>query len=408
MRPVTRILLVNTSGHPASERLQLRPGIDLSVITTPAYAATYELETDVVVVDDVEDLTAVRKAAIAVYARNPFTRVVSPSELSLQAGGYLRSYFGLPGLGYDQANVMSNKYAMKRAFQRAGLPTADFRLAASLADVPRVADALGWPVVIKPVIGGGAEDIFVVSDATDLAALNESPRSVSLRNSPYPLVVEEFVDIRTEYHCDGVIDGGKTRFLSVAEYFSPVLSSVGGVVGSFTLPQASPESRELTRLHDDVVAALGLADIVTHLEILDTQRGLLVGEIACRPGGGGIPQMIAHQYDVDLWDSFLDVSIGDTDVDLAVPERDDYLIQYMLPRPRGVITRLTPSELLAAVPGVERVELHASVGDASESVVHSATHAGVVLARATSRAAVGTTIEAISAAYTINVQEMSR
>ncbi|MFK0238888.1 hypothetical protein [Streptomyces vinaceus] len=51
---------------------------------------------DVEVVDTIEDLTAVRLAALRIRARNPFDHVVAPSEWSIQAGGYIKIGAGRP------------------------------------------------------------------------------------------------------------------------------------------------------------------------------------------------------------------------------------------------------------------------------------------------------------------------
>jgi hypothetical protein len=93
------VLLINSSCHIAARLLQDRPDIRLTAITIEKYRRFYDDGTDVEFVDSVADLTQVRLAALRIRERNPFDWVVSPSEWSVQAGGYIRSYFGLPGIG---------------------------------------------------------------------------------------------------------------------------------------------------------------------------------------------------------------------------------------------------------------------------------------------------------------------
>lgn len=403
-----RVLLVNSDSHRVVPLLGQRTDLRLSVITSRAYEWFYGPGSgidDVVEVDDILDVTQVRMAALEIRRRNAFDHVLSPSEFSLQAGGYVRSYFGLPGPGYEVSNAFSNKHVMKQWLQEAGLRVTPFRQIGDLSEVSAVARDIGWPVVVKPVIGGGSEDVFVVHDEPGLRRLAESAKSESLRASPCPLLVERFVDIAEEFHCDGVVSGGEVRAAPVAKYFAPVLSSVGKVVGSFTLPDDEPDAMRIARIHERVVSSFGLRDGVTHLEVLKTTGGeYLVGEITHRPGGGGIPELLGHQYGIDIFGALVDLSIGDGFADTPRPA-NDYLAQFMLPRPSGVVTSISSAEELAALPGVEHVEIRQRPGDEDHAMVHSGTFAGVVLIRAATEAQVRERIGQVCRTYRIEVAE---
>ncbi|WP_328928114.1 ATP-grasp domain-containing protein [Streptomyces sp. NBC_00190] len=396
------VLLINTSSEPAARLMQERAGIQLSVITTPSYRRFYADDADVVVVESVEDLTQVRHAALEIRRRNPFAYVVSPSELSLQAGGYIRSYFGLPGAGYEVANAFSNKHVMKQRLAAAGLPVARFQQLSQFTDASEAARTLGWPVVVKPAIGGGSEDVFVLRDEAQVRDLATAELTAQLRESPYPMVAEEFVDIEAEFHCDAVVVGGEVHFAAVSRYFSPVLKSVGELVGSYTLPAGHPDAVAVAEQHAAAVKALGLSDGVTHLEVLKCSRGYLIGEVACRPGGGGIAEQLLHQYGVDIWMEFLATSLDDPVAGVQL-EPEDHLIQYMLPRPPGTITHISTAEDLLQVPGVVYADVRATTGDSETGVVHSATFAGLVLVRADSEEQVQQRIAAVGTHYKIDV-----
>ncbi|MFF1360967.1 hypothetical protein [Streptomyces sp. NPDC058297] len=382
--------------------LQRREDIRLSVITMPEYVDYYGPGVDVEVVDTIEDLTQVRLAALRIRARNPFDHVVAPSEWSIQAAGYIRSYFGLPGTGYAVSNAFSNKFVMKQELAAAGLPVANFRRLDSFADAADVGDGLGWPIVVKRAFGGGSEDIFVLRDADHARALATADSTANLRAAPYPLLAEELIDIETEFHCDGIVVDEQVRFAPVSRYFAPVLRSVGGVIGSYTLPDDDPDARVVAELHERVVAALGLTDGVTHLEVLKCARGYLIGEIACRTGGGGIAPQLEHQYGVDHLSALLDLSMGQP-LDIEQPARSDHMVQYMLPRPIGTVTAVTPLEELLAAPGVVHAEVGIKVGDAFHGPVDSSVYGGIVVMRAADEAQVAERIAEIDRRFRVTV-----
>ncbi|HET9138075.1 MFS transporter, partial [Actinophytocola sp.] len=209
---VKNVLLVNSNSRAPARMLQDRKDIRLSVISMPGHLDHYDEGTDVEVVDSIQDLTQVRLAALRIRRRNPFDHVVAPAEWSLQAGGYLRSLFGLPGPDYAVVNAFSNKLVMKQRLRAAGLPVARFLLVDQFTDAIAAGAELGWPVFLKRTHGGGATDMFVLTDAAEVTALAADERTARLRVSPYPMLAEELLDIEAEFHCDGVVAGGAVRF----------------------------------------------------------------------------------------------------------------------------------------------------------------------------------------------------
>jgi biotin carboxylase len=398
------VLLVNSSCGAAARILQERRDIRLTVLTMGKYRHLYDDRTDVECVSSVADLTQVRLAALRVRERNPFDHVVSPSEWSIQAGGYLRSYFGLPGIGYDTANRFSNKLVMKQQLAAAGLPVAAFRRLDSLRQTERVAAELGWPVVVKRVSGGGAGFVLAIRDPQQLSALSADPDTKAFREAPFPLLAEERVEIEQEFHCDGIIIDGEVRFARVSRYFKPVLNIVGGSRhGSFTLPENDPDAKAVLDLHEQVTSALGLHAGVTHLEVFKCAEGFLIGEIACRPGGIGIAPMIRHQYGVDLWDAFLATQL-DEPVGITSADRGGHTIQYALPRPAGTVVAITPVEELRAIPGVVRAEVKTGVGDTTAGPVDASHNAGIVLLHADDDAQIHERIAAVDRKFRIRVE----
>src|SRR5262249_31719570 len=145
-----------------------RRDIDLSVITERQFAQEYPTDVPVRFVPSVADLTAIRSAALELGRRRRIDRVVSGTERTQQASGYVRSLFALPGMGYEQANVFSNKLAMKSVLRDAGLPVAEFRAVYSPGQMAAAAAELGWPVVIKPAVGQGTLNTYLVDCAAQL------------------------------------------------------------------------------------------------------------------------------------------------------------------------------------------------------------------------------------------------
>lgn len=396
-------LLLNTVSTEPIESLETDPAIRLTVLTHPEYADRYRAGTPVVCVDDITDLTRVRDTVVELIRGAPVDYVVAPSERGLQPAGYLRSFLGLPGPGYEVTNRFSNKYVMKHALAAAGLPVAPFALLGNISDLPARAAELGWPVVVKPVIGAAARNTHVLPDRAAFAALLASPRAAALRTSRYPLILERFVDVDAEFHCDGVVSDGMIRFASVSRYVLPPLVRRGRIAGSYTLAAGSPDLEPVLELHRAAVAALGLLDGVTHLEVLRTPGGYLIGEISARPGAGGIGDLVRLRYGVDLWQAFIDVSVG-REPACAPTDSGDVVIACMLPARAGRVEHVTSAEELGALPGVVDVQGLVRPGGVLSDEISSGVYAGLVYLRVPDEAAVPGAIAALERAFTLTVR----
>jgi hypothetical protein len=376
----------------------------VSVITEPGHRQRYSPDVDVHLVDNVQDVEQVRRTTMRILGERKVHRVLAPFELSVPVAGYLRSYFGLPGLGFETANLFANKYLMKRRAAAAGLPGTAFRVAYTLADVASKADELGWPVVIKPVIGGGGLDVVVFDGPDAFTHFCASPDAEPITRLPVPLIVEQYVDVEAEYNCNGIVHDGEVVFAAALRYPVPLLGCPAELNASYTLPTGHPDRADILDLHARMVHAFGLRSGVTHMELLKTRDRLLAGEIACRPSGGGIPEGIQLQYGVDIWRAFRETSLG-LKPEVRPTEREGLLVSYLLPIRPGRIVRLSTAAELAAVPFVLRVDMHKQVGDVMRDRVGSSAGTGVVHLGVRDEAEVSGRILELAERYLLEVEE---
>lgn len=395
-----RVLLVNSYKKDPIPLLESDGSIQLTVLTEPGYRKLYAHDTIVLLSPDLNDLKAMREAVMTLMRRGPIDHIIAPSERSVLVSGYLRSLFGIHGISFEVSNRFSNKLMMKKALAASELPHVPFTPLYHLSAVGEAARKLGWPLIVKPAFGAGGEHTMVLKTADDYER--------GLRNNEYDwydnctvaLIAERYIDIKVEYHCDGIVIDGESVFTSVSRYFEPLFGRDEALTGSYILSASSSRHEEVVRLHARTVTALGLRDGVTHLEVLETAEGLLVGEIACRLGGVGVPHAIELQYGVDMWRSFLDISLS-RKTELAPKRTPGIVIQVMLPAKPGVIRRLSSAEELGSLPGVTEVEMSLAVGSHVPRHLHSSYVTGLVYARVPNEASAESFRSAVQDAYVV-------
>lgn len=328
-----RVLVLTSDREEAVDRVRRRD-VETVVITAERYRPLYDGLPGVTVrtVPAIDDLTAVREVGRAEAARGPVRAVVAATEKSVIPAGMLRAHLGVPGAGPDVAFAFTHKGAMKQRLSDHGVRVAPFRAATTGAQLAEAADEIGYPVVVKPVMGAAGKDTHVVASSAELSRLTDRGAF-----GPGPYLVERHVEMVEEVECDGIVRDGRTTFHSVSRYFAPLLTVGTQVIGgSYVVPADDPIVPALGRLHDEVVRALGARDAVTHLECFVTADGLVVGEITCRPGGGSVTDMVQRAWDVDLWDELVRAELGEPSAVAVRPAPGVHGWTYLRSGPDGV------------------------------------------------------------------------
>lgn len=298
---------------------------------------------------------------------HPISRVIAVHERAVLLAAEMRSKFGLPGLNYETAIRFRDKVRMKEAVRSAGAAAVpDFAALETIDDL----ETVGWNTgrkVIKSRWGLAAQDIYFVE------SLEEARRTVSgldLAGSRYE--IEEFVKGQI-YHCDSVVRNGRIVFRSVGRYLAdPASYTPGGTFGTVLVAEGELHKR-ITELNAEVLAALGLKDGTTHLELFHTEADELVFcEVAGRPPGGIIPPVIQAQYGFNIVeaqiriDAGLDISLGSAPEPMAGASTSGFIAFY----PGGARARGINTDRLGALGVVEHIT-HSSAGNSLGGARHS-------------------------------------
>ena len=124
---------------------------------------------------------------------------------------------GVPVVGTspEAIDLAEDRGAFGEVLDKAGLPSPKHGTATSFAEASRVADEIGYPVMVRPsyVLGGRGMEI-VYSDAM-LADYIERNAAVS---PEYPVLIDRFLDDAIEIDVDAVYDGEELYLGGVMEH----------------------------------------------------------------------------------------------------------------------------------------------------------------------------------------------
>lgn len=93
----------------------------------------------------------------------------SNNEYWLMRDAWLRTEFNITtGPKLDEMDKIKFKSVMKQYYAKAGLPTARYHLVEGLADALEFAHTVGYPVVVKPDNGVGANNTYKLTRDEDV------------------------------------------------------------------------------------------------------------------------------------------------------------------------------------------------------------------------------------------------
>ncbi len=336
------------------EAIGALPGVQLGVISTDWVEHAAAATRDVIVqhwrVDDVLDLPQLRHAVEQVAARiGGVERLFGAYEQLQVPLAQVREGMGIPGLPVEAALNFRDKSRMKDLLRASGLPCARHALVVKYVDAIAFAERVGFPLVLKPLAGAGAQSTYRVDDAQSLSeALDMTRPSVAS-----PLMLEEFIT-GTEHSFETVSIDGTPVWHSLTHYRPTPLEVLRNpwIQWVVVLP------REVEHpMYDDIkdaavqaLTVLGQTTGLTHMEWFRRADGsVAISEVAARPPGAQITTLISRANDVDFVGAWANLMVYG---EFTAPERK-YAVAAAFLRGQG-------SGVVRHVRGIDRV--HEEVG----------------------------------------------
>ena len=141
-------------------------------------------------VDDVLDVAQLHKAVVQVAGRiGGVARLFGAYEQLQVPLAEVRETLGVPGLPVRAALNFRDKSRMKDVLRAHRLPCARHALVERYVDAIAFAERVGFPLVIKPQAGAGAQSTYRVDDAAALAGALE----LAGPSAATPVMLEEFI-----------------------------------------------------------------------------------------------------------------------------------------------------------------------------------------------------------------------
>ena len=275
-------------------------------------------------VDSLENYDQVfRAVAFFSFKYGKIDWIESLNEYWLEQDAQLRTDFNVTtGIQSDRISFIKEKSLMKKLYQAAGIPTARQSKVTTREDALRFIDQIGgYPVIVKPDIGVGANDTWKLNNDEQLNKFYDNLPGV-------PYVMEEFI-VGDLISYEAILNSKfEPLFENMTTWPTPIMEIVNDDLNLkyYTNPDVPEKLREIGRRTSK---EFGVDRRFVHLEFFRLtkarkglgKKGEYAGlEVNMRPPGGYTPDMMNFAHSTDVYQIYADMVAFD---ERHLPKSDD-------------------------------------------------------------------------------------
>lgn len=238
----------------------------------------------------------------------PDAIVTIASDLANITVNYVANHLGMKSNSEETLIISTNKYKMRDALKKAGLPCPEFRKVNEKSDIESLKN-MKLPLIVKPTDRSGSRGIMKVTDYSQIEAAIKEAIELSFEKEA---IIEEFLE-GEEYSCECISYEGKHHFLALTKKFttgSPHFIETGH------MEPAEVSDETYDKIKQYILKALDALKIeygASHAECkIDNKGNIGIIEIGSRMGGDCIGSHLVYiSTGYDFVEMVLDVAMGE-------------------------------------------------------------------------------------------------
>lgn len=315
------------------------------------------------------------------YARSNQVNGVmtAATDFGVLTASYIAQEMRLPGLNYESAKLVKNKYLVRKCFYDNKVDdTGESHEIDEGTDIEMLSTIISYPVMVKPCDGSGSRGASRVENAAELSAACE----FAINNSvSHRAEIEKFI-VGEEYGVESLVENGNIHVMAVMKKWMtipPYYAELGHAIPSELSDKT--ESR-IKHCVEKAIKALNINFGAVNMDLLVTEGGKVhIVDVGARMGGNLIGSHIVRLgTGIDYLANLIRATVDDP-LDFSVVDRPKCIATRLLALTPGEIKKLPDLSHIENELGVE-IQHHMSVGDRIEEYHTNLDGMGYVVATA--------------------------
>ena len=242
--------------------------------------------------------------------------LTAATDFSVMTTSYLAEQMGLPGLRYDVAKLVKNKYLVRKCLYEHQVDDTEqvFEVNGN-TNIEELANKLTYPVMVKPCDGSGSRGASRVDESSQLQMACEYAMNGSITHRAE---IETFITGH-EYGAESIVVDGQVHVLAVMRKWMtkpPYYAELGHAVPCGLPSEVEKKAKVCVK---NAITALGINFGSVNMDMLITDDGkVYIVDIGARMGGNMIGScVIPYGTGIDYMGAMIQNAVGDP-VDLSV------------------------------------------------------------------------------------------
>lgn len=245
--------------------------------------------------------------------------LTAATDYGVLTAAYVARKMGLPGLKYEVAQLIKNKYQVRKCLYENHVD--DTEQAYEIhedTNIEELAQKIVYPVMVKPCDGSGSRGASRVDKADDL---EEACKYAMDGSITHRAEIETFI-IGKEYGAETLVVNGEAHVLGIMQKWMtspPYYAELGHSIPTDLKPEVEGKARKCV---EKAIKALGVNFGSVNMDMLITEDGkVYIIDIGARMGGNMIgPCIIPYGTGVDYMAAMIQNAVGDS-VGLRVKDK---------------------------------------------------------------------------------------
>lgn len=236
--------------------------------------------------------------------------LTAATDYGVLTAAYIAQEMGLPGLKYEVAQLIKNKYKVrKRLFEKQVDDSEQAYIVDNQTDIEKIAERLSYPVMVKPCDGSGSRGASRVNDAEKL---EEACRYAMAGSITHRAEIESFI-FGQEYGAESLVINGEVNVLGIMKKWMtdpPYYAELGHAVPCGLPVQTEQRAKECV---EKAIKALRINHGAVNMDLLITDdEKIHIVDIGARMGGNLIgSHIIPYGTGIDYMGALIRITVGD-------------------------------------------------------------------------------------------------
>lgn len=311
----------------------------------------------------------------------PDAILTDQSDIAVPTVAYIADELGLRGIGYDNAKLFTNKFAMREFCRANGFAYPEYQLCTEKSEAKQFLNKNGKSIV-KPLDSQSSRGIHVVENAMDIDEYFDDALQYS--NVEHAILIEQYIEGR-EFTVDGIKldDTYHVTAISKKAHYDYNPSIAKELL--FSNYDDEYDYDELREINKAMVCEMNLPFGLTHAEYKYMNGKFYLIEIAARGGGTRISSdIVPIMSGINSNEVYINSLLGIKQRISVNYEKDKYAMLGFFDFSEGKIKNITGIQNALSFDGVVDIGLDIKPGDVIKNAEDDRSRVGYYILKSNS------------------------